>query len=199
MLKRDVVRDDERDFGAGAGAAPHLEPRANPLGALPHPRESPMPGASRAQHVLIDAAAVVSHQHAQVAAGVFELHFDVSGLGMPIGVDHGLAPDAMHIVSNQRRFESLIAAPAFRRLGGLKGDRLTRVPRGWAKDHPAADYLMHKQFLGFREEAAAFAARPDFYRQLTATLKALSPLVAFLNEPLLERLQVDRRAHILSA
>ena len=40
---------------------------------------------------------------------------------------------------------------------------------------------MHKQFLGFREEAAAFAARPDFYRQLVGTMKALAPLVTFLN------------------
>lgn len=102
-----------------------------------------------------------------------------------------------HIVANQRRFERLVATPAFRRLGGLKGDRLTRVPRGWPKDHPAAQYLMHKQYLGFREEPAAFAARPDFYRQLLQAMKALAPLVAFLNEPLIERLRVDRRAHIL--
>jgi uncharacterized protein (TIGR02453 family) len=102
-----------------------------------------------------------------------------------------------HIAADQPRFERLIGASAFKKLGGLKGDRLTRVPRGWPKDHPAAAYLVHKQFLGFREEPAAFAARPDFYRQLLATLKALTPLVAFLNEPLIERLQLDKRAHIL--
>lgn len=102
-----------------------------------------------------------------------------------------------HIAANQARFEGLLKASALRKLGGLKGDTLTRVPRGWAKDHPAARYLVHKQFLGFREEPAAFAARPDFYRQLLATMKALAPLVAFLNEPLLAALNMDRRAHIL--
>ena len=102
-----------------------------------------------------------------------------------------------HIAANQARFEGLLKAPAFRKLGGLKGDTLTRVPRGWAKDHPAARFLVHKQFLGFREEPADFAARPDFYRQLLGTMKALTPLVAFLNEPLLAGLQMDRRAHIL--
>jgi uncharacterized protein (TIGR02453 family) len=133
------------------------------------------------------------------------LYFEVATTWVWIG-GGVYAPDASqlhaireHIVTHQRRFESLIAAPAFRKLGGLKGVRLTRVPRGWAKDHPAADYLRHKQFLGFREEAAAFATRPDFYRQLTGTLKALAPLVVFLNEPLVERLQVERRAQILSA
>jgi len=102
-----------------------------------------------------------------------------------------------HIVDHQRRFERLIQAPAFRKLGGLQGDTLTRVPRGWPKDHPAAAHLMRKQFLGFREEPPAFAARPDFYRQLVTTLKALAPLCAFLNEPLVDRLKLEKRPHIL--
>jgi len=102
-----------------------------------------------------------------------------------------------HIAGNQRRFERLIEAPAFRRLGGLQGDTISRVPRGWPKDHPAAEHLVYKQFLGFREEPAAFAARPDFYRQLVSTFRALAPLVGFLNEPLLDQLRTERRAHIL--
>jgi uncharacterized protein (TIGR02453 family) len=131
------------------------------------------------------------------------LYFEVAPTWVWIG-GGVYAPDSAqlhaireHIVGNQRRFEQVIGAPAFRKLGGLKGDRITRVPHGWAKDHPAAEYLMHKQFLGFREEPAAFAARPDFYTQLRATMKALTPLVAFLNEPLIERQRIDRRAHIL--
>jgi hypothetical protein len=56
---------------------------------------------------------------------------------------------------------------------------------------------MHKQFLGFREDGAALAAQPDFYRQLLATMKALTPLVSFLNEPLIARQRLDKRAHIL--
>lgn len=93
--------------------------------------------------------------------------------------------------------KSIIAAPGFRKLGGLKGDKLSRVPRGFAKDHPAAAHLMRKQFLGFREEPAAFAARPDFYRQLVRTFTALTPLVRFLNEPLVNMLKMERRGHIL--
>ncbi len=102
-----------------------------------------------------------------------------------------------HIAAHQRRFEAIIGAPGIRKLGGVKGDTLSRVPRGFARDHPAADHLMRKQFLGSREEPAAFAARPDFYRQLVHTFAALAPLVRFLNEPLIERLKIERRAHIL--
>ena len=102
-----------------------------------------------------------------------------------------------HICANLRRFESIVKAPALKRVGGLIGEKSSRVPRGYAKDHPAAAYLVHKQLLSAREEAAAFATRPDFYKQLLATFQAQLPLLRFLNEPLIARLKTDRRAHIL--
>ena len=61
---------------------------------------------------------------------------------------------------------------------------LTRVPRGYPADHPAADFLRHKQFIAGRELPAEAATRDDFYRELLATFKADVPLVRFLNEPL---------------
>lgn len=102
-----------------------------------------------------------------------------------------------HIVANQRRFETIVNAPAFKKLGGLQGDRLTRVPRGFAKDHPAAQYLQHRQFMGFRGEPAALATSKDFYKQLVRTFEAVAPLVRFLNEPLVASLHIPRRPHIL--
>jgi uncharacterized protein (TIGR02453 family) len=103
-----------------------------------------------------------------------------------------------HIAAHHRKLDAVVSSAAFKRLGGLQGDRLTRVPRGYAKDHPAAHYLQFRQFLGFREEAAGFATRPDFYKQLVTTFKTLTPLVRFLNEPILEMRRTEKRAHILS-
>jgi uncharacterized protein (TIGR02453 family) len=103
-----------------------------------------------------------------------------------------------HIASHLRQFEGIVRAPALERLGGLHGETLTRVPRGFAKDHPAARYLVYKQFLGAREEAASFAARPDFYKHLLATFRTLLPLVRFLNEPLVDRHEPEKRPHLLS-
>lgn len=102
-----------------------------------------------------------------------------------------------HISVHHRKLDSIVKSAGFTRLGGLHGDRLTRVPRGFARDHPAAHYLRFRQFLGFREESAAFATRPDFYRQLVGTFKQLAPLVRFLNEPLIAMQRTDKRAHIL--
>lgn len=103
-----------------------------------------------------------------------------------------------HIVEHLDEFESIVNAPQLKKLGGVKGDRLTRVPRGFAKDHPAADYLRYRQFMAFREDPAAFALRSDFYQQLKTTLETITPLVRFLNEPLVESLRTDRQAQIAS-
>lgn len=102
-----------------------------------------------------------------------------------------------HIAANHRQLDAIVKSPGFKKLGGLQGDTMTRVPRGFAKDHPAAAYLMHRQFLGFRERPAAFAASRDFYKRLLLTLKTIVPLVTFLNEPLIEAQRLERRAHLL--
>jgi uncharacterized protein (TIGR02453 family) len=108
------------------------------------------------------------------------------------------APDASqlqaireHVADHHAELEAIVHARGFSRLGGLKGDRLTRVPRGFAKDHPAARYLRHRQFMGVREESADFATRPDFYPQLRATFAQFVPLCRFLNEPLVARARKD--------
>ena len=90
-----------------------------------------------------------------------------------------------HIAERHRDLDRIVRSTGFKRLGGLQGERLLRVPRGFAKDHPAAHYLQFRQFVGFREEPAAFAMRPGFYRELVATFRQLTPLVRFLNEPIL--------------
>jgi uncharacterized protein (TIGR02453 family) len=90
-----------------------------------------------------------------------------------------------HIAGNVRRLRAIVDSPAFRRhIGALGGDRLQRVPRGYPKDHPAAEFLKHRQFLASREFPAEFACSPRFYSGLLQTFRLIAPLAAFLNEPL---------------
>jgi uncharacterized protein (TIGR02453 family) len=125
------------------------------------------------------------------------LYFEVAPSWVWIG--GGIyAPDAQqlqairhHLCERHAEFERLVRAAAFKKLGGLKGERLTRVPRGFDRTHPAADRLLHKQFLGSREEVAEFATSPRFYAELLATFTALVPLCRFLNEPLVARAKRD--------
>ena len=90
-----------------------------------------------------------------------------------------------HIAETWPELRNLTRARAFMKLiGELSGERLTRVPRGYPADHPAAELLRHKQFLAGRELPAGIATRDTFYPELLATFKAIVPLIRFLNEPL---------------
>jgi uncharacterized protein (DUF2461 family) len=94
-----------------------------------------------------------------------------------------------HIADHYRQLDAIVTSPGFRKIGGLKGDRMSRVPRGFARDHKAAAYL--------QQEAVTFATSPRFYKELVKTMKTLAPLVRFLNEPLVESQHTSRKAHLL--
>ena len=92
------------------------------------------------------------------------------------------------IAADHRRFRRVVTAPAFRRaVGELSGEQLTRVPRGYAKDHPAADYLRHRQFIAGREYPADFAVSPRFYSELLTVFRGIAPLVGYLNDAIVTR------------
>ena len=90
-----------------------------------------------------------------------------------------------HVAETFPEIRRITRAAAFQRaVGELDGERLTRVPRGFAKDDPAAEFLKFRSFLAGCEFPPEFAAAPKFYPTLLATYKAIMPLVRFLNEPL---------------
>jgi uncharacterized protein (TIGR02453 family) len=92
-----------------------------------------------------------------------------------------------HIASNLRRLRAIVESPSFRRtVGELDGERLQRVPRGFSKDHEAAEYLKFRQFIAGRELPAAFATSPKFYRGVLSVFRQVAPFSRFLNEPLLK-------------
>jgi uncharacterized protein (TIGR02453 family) len=92
-----------------------------------------------------------------------------------------------HIAGNHQRLRTIVESPAFRRtVGPLEGEKLQRVPRGFPKDHQAADYLRYRQFLAGREFPAALATTSGFYPTILGIFKRLAPLTGFLNEPLLD-------------
>jgi uncharacterized protein (TIGR02453 family) len=93
-----------------------------------------------------------------------------------------------HVAVNHRRLRAIVTAPAFRKVvGTLEGDRMQRVPRGFPKDHPAAEYLRHRQFLAGAEFPASFATSPKFYGGVLGVFRSISPLVRFLNDALLQQ------------
>jgi uncharacterized protein (TIGR02453 family) len=90
-----------------------------------------------------------------------------------------------HIAANLRRLRAITESPGFRRtVGSIEGERLQRVPRGFASDHPAAEYLKYRQFLAGRELDASMATSPKFYGTVLDVFENIAPFTRFLNEPL---------------
>ena len=121
------------------------------------------------------------------------LYFHVSteevwiGGGMYMPQPQQLQAVREHIASNVRQLRAIVESPAFRRkVGALGGDRLTRVPRGFPKDHEAAEYLKYRHFIAGAEFPPAFAASPKFYGTLLSVFREVLPLARFLNTPLVK-------------
>ena len=98
-----------------------------------------------------------------------------------------------YIADNASRFRSIVEAPAFTRAFDWEGEAQTRVPRGYPADHPAADYLKCKRFVGWVEHPAAFATTDEFYPTLIKAFRLLLPLVRFINEAMLATRRMEIR------
>ena len=89
-----------------------------------------------------------------------------------------------HIAANIKQLRAIVESPAFRRRVTLEGEKLTRVPRGFPKDHEAAEYLKFRHFIAGAEFPAALAASPKFYSTVLAVFREVLPLSRFLNAAL---------------
>jgi uncharacterized protein (TIGR02453 family) len=90
-----------------------------------------------------------------------------------------------HIAANLKRFRAIVESPGFRKhIGTLQGERLQRMPRGFPKDHAAAEYLKFRQFLAGADFPPALATSSKFYSTLLTVFRQVIPLIRFLNEPL---------------
>jgi uncharacterized protein (TIGR02453 family) len=93
-----------------------------------------------------------------------------------------------HIAENHAEFRRLTKAPAVRKLfGEVDGEQLTRVPKGFAPDHPAADLLRYKQYLLYVEIPGDLATTPKLYSEIVQRFRAITPFMNFLNAPLIKQ------------
>lgn len=105
------------------------------------------------------------------------------GLYMPSPQD--LRAIRSHIALHHRQLQRILNSASFcQAVGALEGERLSRVPAGYAKDHPAAEYLRFRQFLAGREFEPEFALGSRFYTGVLTVFRAVAPLIRFLNTPL---------------
>src|SRR5262249_43098707 len=86
-----------------------------------------------------------------------------------------------------RQLRAIVESPSFRRRVTFEGETLTRVPRGFPKDHEAAEYLKYRQFIAGAEYPASLAATAQLYPTIISVFREVIPLSRFLNAPLVGR------------
>lgn len=106
-----------------------------------------------------------------------------AGAGMHMPEPARLAAFRAAVAADPDRLRALLVEPAFvETFGDLGGDRLTRVPAGYPKDHPAADLLRLKETVFSRSLSDEEAFSPDLPDLLTRTFAAGVPLLRYLAE-----------------
>jgi uncharacterized protein (TIGR02453 family) len=91
-----------------------------------------------------------------------------------------------HLDRRHEEFRRLLRNAKLRALmGDIHGDRLARVPKGFSPGHPAEDLLRHKQWYHYIVLDGGIVTTPALYREILARLRAMLPVVEFLNAPLL--------------
>jgi uncharacterized protein (TIGR02453 family) len=73
---------------------------------------------------------------------------------------------------------------AFARAFQLEGDRLARPPKGFGREHPMAEDLKWKDYIGVASFDDAFVTHLHLTRQLSKQFAAGTPFVRFLCDAL---------------
>lgn len=70
-------------------------------------------------------------------------------------------------------------------VGSLQGDSLSRPPKGFSADDPAIEWIKKKQWYYYHTGLdLGLAVTPKLLPEIVKRLKAMSPMVEFLNRAL---------------
>jgi uncharacterized protein (TIGR02453 family) len=124
--------------------------------------------------------------------GAAGYYFAVSHKGVDVGGGIYMpAPETLLavrslIAERHAEFRKVAASSAIKRLlGAVYGQALSRVPKGFCAEHPAADLLRLKQFLLFTTLDPSMITTPKLFVEIEKRFRAMAPFLDFLNAPLL--------------
>jgi uncharacterized protein (TIGR02453 family) len=118
----------------------------------------------------------VSPDSIEVAGGIYMPDRDV------------LLAVRQHIAENHKQFRATFGGAKVKKLlGELQGDSLSRVPKGFDPEHPAADLIRRKQYLLDTQLDPKLATTPKLLSELVMRIEAMTPFVEFINRPLVAR------------
>jgi len=122
----------------------------------------------------------------QSSAG-FYFHITAKRVGVAVG-SYMPGPDELKSVrawlaENHAAFRKASRKPQ-KLLGKLQGSSVTRMPKGFASDHPAEDLIRMKQWLYWVELDVKLATTTRLLPELVKRFRAAAPVIKMLNAPL---------------
>ncbi len=102
-------------------------------------------------------------------------------------------PDTMllirtHIAETHGELRRILANQKTRALvGQLQGDELTRAPKGFDPAHPGIAWIKMKDWILDTTLDGSLATSSKLYDEILDRFRAMAPLIAYLNRPLLAR------------
>jgi uncharacterized protein (TIGR02453 family) len=102
----------------------------------------------------------------------------VAGLYMP--TPEQLREVRSFISANHGAFRKASAAAA-KVMGGIQGESVSRMPKGFAADHPAADLIRMKQWIHAVELDVEVATTRKLLNEIVKRFRAAAPVVEILN------------------
>jgi uncharacterized protein (TIGR02453 family) len=118
----------------------------------------------------------ISHETIEIAGGLWHPDRDVTLLVRN------------HIARTHEELRGILASKKSRKLvGDLQGDALSRSPKGFNPEHPAAEFVRMKDWILDVSLDVGLATTPQLYPAVADRFRAMAPLVEYLNSPILAR------------
>jgi uncharacterized protein (TIGR02453 family) len=125
----------------------------------------------------------ISPENIEIAGGLYTPDRDV------------LLTVRQHLADHHKELRTILNKPKVKKLcGELQGESLSRAPKGFDPDHPAADLIRRKYFLLDTKIDPKIATTPKLLGELVARMEAMLPFLEFLNAPLLARKTKRKRS-----
>ena len=135
--------------------------------------------------------AATFHRHGHVGHGQGGYYVAIShqvvavGGGVYMPEPQQLLAIRQSIATRHEEFRRILAArPVRKLLGGLQGQQLSRVPRGFSPEHPAGDLLRYKNYILYQELPSRLATSPALYRTVVERFRVMVPFLQFLTASL---------------
>lgn len=145
-------------------------------------------------------AAIWVHKDAKGAKGAcFYFHFTPDE-AVVLGGVYSAAPDELQafrklLHDSYPEFENLLHDPKLKSLvGDLRGEKISRMPRGFSPDHPSADLIKRKQWYLVSMLDTNLLSTDRLMPTLVNHFEVMAPVVEFLNRPFARKQKVKRMA-----